>query len=148
MLELRIAFKSDSEIILNAYEKNNNIKVTDLLNLPVEDGAKRGIQRFIDSNEDLDILTFMNKYNIFDYPHFMPIATSTSKKELEEVFDTLKVFRNMVLKGYIDLSDSKYNFMTNKRETRKKKENRPGCFDGLCLEKNIEKMFPFAREAY
>ena len=79
----------------------------------------------------------------------MQIATSNSQKELEEVFNTLADFRELVSKDIIDLSDTQYNFMTNYKTKRKKdKENRPGCFDGLCIEKNIDKIFPFSREVY
>lgn len=68
----------------------------------------------------------MKKCNILAYPHFRPIASSSSQKQLEELFELLADFRELVSKDIIDLDDSKYNFMTNFKR-KKDKENRPGC---------------------
>ncbi len=133
--------------MLSAYERNEDISIKEILQLPIEEGAKKSIRKFSEENPNASTLDLFQKFNIFDYPHFMPIATSTSKEELKEVYELLKEFRGFVLDGVVDLNDKMYNFMTNNK-IKRKKEHRPGCFDGLCLEKNIEKIFPFAREAY
>ncbi|MDD2290657.1 MAG: hypothetical protein PHV52_00125 [Aliarcobacter sp.] len=142
---LKAGFRSDSELIRTAYEENKNIELKELLNLPLELGSLKNIKSYIENNPTAATIDFIKKCNILSYPHFRPIASSSSQKQLEELFKLLADFRELVAKDVIDLSDSKYNFMTN---FKRKKENRPGCFDGLCIEKNIDKIFPFAREVY
>lgn len=144
---LKVGFRSDSELIRTAYEENKNIELKELLNLPLQLGALKNIKSHIDDNPAASAIDFVKKCNILSYPHFRQIATSSSQKQLEELFELLADFRELVSKDIIDLSDSKYNFMTNFKR-KKDKENRPGCFDGLCIEKNIDKIFPFAREVY
>jgi len=144
---LKAGFRSDSELIRTAYEENKNIELKELLNLPLQLGALKNIKSYIEINPAAATMDFMKKCNILAYPHFRPIASSSSQKQLEELFELLVDFRELVSKDIIDLDDSKYNFMTNFKR-KKDKENRPGCFDGLCIEKNIDKIFPFAREVY
>lgn len=144
---LKAGFRSDSELIRTAYEENKSIELKELLNLPLELGTLKNIKRHIEANPDAATIDFIKKCNILSYPHFRPIASSSSQKQLEELFELLIDFRELVSKDIIDLDDSKYNFMTNFK-IKKDKEKRPGCFDGLCIEKNIDKIFPFAREVY
>lgn len=144
---LKAGFRSDSELIRTAYEENKNIELKELLNLPLQLGALKNIKSYIEDNPAAATIDFIKKCNILTYPHFRQIASSSSQKQLEELFELLADFRELVSKDIIDLSDSKYNFMTNFKR-KKDKENRPGCFDGLCIEKNIDKIFPFAREVY
>jgi hypothetical protein len=142
---LKAGFRSDSELIRTAYEENKNIELKELLNLPLQLGALKNSH--LDENPATSTIDFIKMFNILTYPHLRQIASSSSQKQLEELFELLADFRELVSKDVIDLSDSKYNFMTNFKR-KKDKENRPGCFDGLCIEKNIDKIFPFAREVY
>jgi hypothetical protein len=144
---LKAGFRSDSELIRTAYEENKNIELKELLNLPLQLGALKNIKSHLDENPATSTIDFIKMFNILTYPHLRQIASSSSQKQLEELFELLAEFRELVSKDIIDLSDSKYNFMTNFKR-KKDKENRPGCFDGLCIEKNIDKIFPFAREVY
>lgn len=144
---LKVGFRSDSELIRTAYEENKDIELKELLNLPLELGSLKSIKSYIEDNPTAATIDFIKKCNILSYPHFRPIASSSSQKQLEELFELLADFRELVSKDVIDLDDSKYNFMTNFKR-KKDKEKRPGCFDGLCIEKNIDKIFPFAREVY
>jgi hypothetical protein len=144
---LKAGFRSDSELIRTAYEENKNIELKELLNLPLQLGALKNIKSHLDENPATSTIDFIKMFNILTYPHLRQIASSSSQKQLEELFELLADFRELVSKDVIDLSDSKYNFMTNFKR-KKDKDNRPGCFDGLCIEKNIDKIFPFAREVY
>jgi hypothetical protein len=144
---LKAGFRSDSELIRTAYEENKNIELKELLNLPLQLGALKNIKSHLDENPATSTIDFIKMFNILTYPHLRQIASSSSQKQLEELFELLAEFRELVSKDVIDLSDSKYNFMTNFKRKRDK-DNRPGCFDGLCIEKNIDKIFPFAREVY
>lgn len=145
---LEIALKSDSETILTAYENDNNITLEEIKKLPLEDGAKRTIQRYIDSN--INVYDFLVKCNIFKYPHRIKIFRTKDIKEIEKIFELIKKFRELVENGSIDLSLSEYDFISGKkRRKKKKKEIIPKCHEGLCIEHNIEKaLSPFAREAF
>lgn len=141
---MQVAYSSDSERILAYYENKKDFKLKELLSLPIQEGVKKTIKRHIeDKTAPYD---FLVKCNIFLYPKWKILATSKKRENLEYIFSLLKEFRELLNQGFINTLVSDFDFISGKKRRNKIIETRPKCFDGLCVESNISKIFPFARE--
>lgn len=141
---IQVAYSSDSEKILAYYENNKEFELKELLSLAIQDGAKKTIERYIE--DKITPYDFLVKCNIFDYPKWKILATSKKRENLEYIFSLLKDFRELINQGLINTLVSDFDFISGKKRRNKITETRPKCFDGLCVESNISKIFPFARE--
>ena len=131
---------SDTTKICN-YLKNHN-DFSGLLQLNLHPGALNTIRKYLIENKNPSKEEFIKKFNITPNKERIKIyATSDDKKLLEEVAQTVLEFRK--LRYLIDTSHPKFNKLKNRKS---KNENKPGCFDGLCIEKNITQIMPFIRE--
>ncbi|UXC30729.1 hypothetical protein N3114_12600 (plasmid) [Aliarcobacter butzleri] len=141
---IKVSYSSDSEKILTYYENKKDFELKELLDLPIQDGAKTTIKGYIQDN--ITPYDFLVKCNIFTYPKWKILASSNKRENLEYIFSLLKEFRELIDKGFIDTLVSDFDFIIGKKRRNKVIETRPKCFDGLCVENNISKIFPFARE--
>lgn len=133
-LELRLAPVSESEKMLRAYEENENIKPLDFLNLDLPEITKGILKNAIDENLNISTLELMKMFKIFDYPHFRPCVSSSSRDELFEVLELMKMFNSLVIHNLVDVESKKFR---NLRATRNRKQRTPACFDGNCLDKKL-----------
>jgi hypothetical protein len=144
MYSLQVVYSSDSEKILTYYENKKDFELKELLSLPIQKGAKKTIERYIE--DETTPYDFLVKCNIFTYPKWKILATSRKREKLEYIFSLLRDFRELINQGFIDVLMSDFDFISGKKGRSKIIETRPKCFDGLCVESNISKIFPFARE--
>lgn len=141
---IQVSYSSDSEKILTYYENKKDFELKELLDLPIQDGAKATIKGYIE--DKISPYDFLVKCNIFTYPKWRVLATSNKREKLENIFSLLKEFRELINQGFINTLVSDFDFISGKKRRNKIIETRPKCFDGLCVESNISKIFPFARE--
>lgn len=141
---IQVAYSSDSEKILAYYENKKDFELKELLSLPIQEGAKKTIERNIEYK--ITPYDFLVKCNIFNHPKWKILATNKKSENLEYIFSLLKEFRELINQELINTLVSDFDFISGKKRRNKINEIRPKCFDGLCVESNISKIFPFARE--
>ncbi|WP_187648665.1 hypothetical protein [Nitrosophilus labii] len=141
--EYGLYFVPDSDtvkIYQHLVERNGTLK--ELLSLDLAQGALNNIRQFIIDNPNATIEEFIKRFRINEpIKRYFRYAETKDKELLEKVALTIIEFKKM--RSFIDTSHKKFNPLKNRRG---RNEGKPGCFDGLCIEKNIEKIFPFARE--
>jgi hypothetical protein len=144
--DLKLPPVSESEIILSAYEKNNQIKPQDFLMLELPQITKSILKNTIADNPNITTIDLLNKFRIFEYPHYHCFATAETENELLDILELLKKFDKIAKAKLIDLNDKIFNNLSASRKKRKMKEITPGCFDGMCIEKNTRTTPLFTRE--
>lgn len=135
-LELNLAYSSESETILKAYEDNPDIKPIDFLLLDLPEITRGILKNTIEESPKLSTLELMKMFRIFEYPHYRTFAYAKTEDELLKIYDIIQKFDKISKAKLIEVNDKKFNFV---RATRKKKsrEEEPACFDGNCLDKKL-----------
>ena len=145
-LVLKLPPVSVSEQILRAYEEDKNIKPTDFLLLELPETTKNIWKNSIDTDPNITSLEILTKFRIFDYPNYHAFAYAKTEEELLNILELLKKFDKIAKANLIDINDKMFNGLSASRKKRRKKEITPGCFDGMCIEKNTKTTPLFARE--